>query len=95
MRWLARLLRQKDGPTPSRPSGLRAFEPGELVDTDSLVMAHNEAVRHIEGLRVLVSSLVEERRFLISRIDHLEGKPSSTIGDPIEDHLKWAGVDNG
>ena len=49
----------------------------------------------MERLRIQVEMLIDERRQVLGRLDHLEGKPSSTIGDDIEDHIEWAAKDLG
>lgn len=97
MRWLARLRRRKAGATPwlINAGELARFQPGMVIDGESLAAQHNEAERVMRSLQARLASLEDEHRELVGAVDELRGRANSTSGDPIELHMKRAGVDHG
>lgn len=74
MSLLERLRRRKAGPTPSTVDDLLGHQ----------VLEVHLLARAVLSLQTRVDMLTDERRVLVGRLDELEGKPNSTMGDTRE-----------
>lgn len=68
---LGRLLRRKAGPTPSSVVDLRGHQEVEV----------HILARALLSLQGQVETLTQQHREIVGRLDEVEGKPNSTMGD--------------
>lgn len=74
MSWLGRLRRQKAGPIPSRVDDLLGHPAVEI----------HVLARAVLSLQVQNAMLIDQHRAIVGRLDVLEGKANSTMGDSRE-----------
>ena len=60
---------------------MERIDPRDQASVELLVAHHNEVVRSLDGALRQLEIMTQLQRELSGRVDELEGKPNSTMGD--------------